>query len=65
MILFYTAITLKELVANSSICHGDMTGKKGGGECHGSEYKYCRNEYIPSSYGILHFGRKIPSLLHS
>ena len=24
-----TAITLKELMANSSICHGDMTGKRG------------------------------------
>ena len=31
--------------------------------CCRSEYKYHRNEYIPSSYGILHFGGKIPSLL--
>ena len=54
MILFCTAISLKELVANSGICHEDMTGKRGG-ECCGSEYKYCRNEYIPSSYGIFIF----------
>ena len=31
-----------------------MTGKRGG-ECHGSEYKYCRNECIPISYRIFTF----------
>ena len=54
MILFSTAISLKELVANSGICHEDMIGIRGE-ECHGSEYKYCRNEYIPSSYEIFAF----------
>ena len=49
MILFYTTITLKELEANSSICHD----REKGGECCGSEYKYCGNEYIPSSMEFL------------
>ena len=31
-----------------------MTGKRGG-ECHGSENEYHRNEYIPISYGIFAF----------
>ena len=35
-----------------------------GGECCRSEYKCCGNEYIPVSYGIFTFGRKIPSLLY-
>ena len=54
MILFCTVISLKELVANSGICHEDMTQERGR-ECYGSEYKYRGNEYIPSSYGIFTF----------
>ena len=48
------------------LCHGDMTGKRGG-ECHRGEYKYCGNGYISVSYRIFMFYtflQEIPSLLH-
>ena len=48
------------------LCHGDMTGKRGG-ECHGGEYKYCGNGYISVSCRIFMFCMflwEIPSLLH-
>ena len=37
------------------LCHEYMTGKRGGGECHRGEYEYCRNGYIPISYGSFIF----------
>ena len=63
MILFCTAISLKELVANSGICHEGMTGKRGENVT-GVNINTVGMSIFLLPMEFLHFGGKIPSLLH-
>ena len=63
MILFCMTISLKELVANSGICHEDMTGKRGENVM-GVNINTAGMSIFLLPMQFLHFGRKIPSLLH-
>ena len=55
-------IPLKELVANSGICHEDMTGKRGENVA-GVNINTVGMSTFLLHIEFLHFGGKIPSLL--
>ena len=57
-------IPLKELVANSDICDEDMTVKRGENVM-GVNINTTGISTFLLHIEFLHFGRKIPSLLHS
>ena len=62
MILFCTAISVKELVINSGICHEDMMGKRGENVV-GVNINTVGMIIFLLPMEFLHFGGKIPSLL--
>ena len=63
MILFNTMIPLKELVANSDICHEDVTGKRGENVVRVNISTVGMSTFL-LHIEFLHFGGKISSLLH-